>query len=107
MASAESCLISVIFLFLAIYVPRLKYEADLKQILRGLLSEEGFPSKKNENRVAIGFGSCVDVTLDGVNLLNALQMSPPGIPIHNSVIVTPQQLAETFAFFFEKGSASE
>lgn len=99
--------VSVIFLFLAFYIPTQKYEADLKQILRGLLTEEEFPPRKYESKVAIGFGSCVDVTTEGVKLLEALQESPPLTSIHNSVIATPTQLGETFAFFFEKGSASE
>ena len=100
-------LVSIVFLFLAFYVPTQKYEADLKQILRGLLTEEEFPPRKHENRVAIGFGSCVDVTTEGVKLMETLKTSPPLTPIHNSVIATATQLAETFAFFFEKGSASE
>ena len=98
---------SFLLLFLAIYIPTQKYEADLQQIRDGLLSEEGFPSRRRENRVAIGFGSCVDATTEGVKLMEKLNVRPPNVTAHNSIIATQNQLAETFGFFFERGSASE
>ncbi len=107
MSFKEGCIASFVLLFLAMYIPSQKYVADLKQIRDGLLSEEGFPSTKRENKVAIGFGSCVDVTAVGVKVMEKIGISPPNGTIHNSVIATEEQLAETFGFFFERGSASE
>jgi len=103
----ESCVLSLLLLFLAVYIPSQKYEADLELIRNGLLSEEGFPSREGENRVAIGFGSCVDVTTNGVQVMEKLRVAPPNTTSHNSVIETQEQLAQTFGFFFERGSASE
>lgn len=107
MAIKESCITSILLLFLAVYIPTQKYEADLKQIRDGLLSEEGFPSRNREKRVAIGFGSCLDVTTEGVKVMEKLNARPPNLTAHNAIIGTQQQLAETFGFFFERGSASE
>ena len=107
MTSSESCVISLLFVFLAIYIPHQGYEVDLSRILHGLLTEEGFPMRKDENRVAIGFGSCVDITTNGVELMKRMGMEPPETPVHNSIVSSEQELSETFAFFLEHGSASE
>lgn len=107
MKTAEGLFAPLLFLFLAIYIPTQKYQADLARILHGLLKEEDFPSRNYQNKVAIGFGSCIDVVTDGVQLLERVGIAPPETPLHNSVISSQEELAETFAFFFERGSASE
>ena len=107
MSLGNGSVLSLLLLFLAVYIPTQKYKADLELVRNGLLSEEGFPSTKRENRVAIGFGSCVDVTANGVRVMEKLRVLPPNETSHNSVIETQEQLAETFGFFFERGSASE
>ena len=107
MKTAETCLIPLLFLILAIYIPTQRYEANLARILRGLLQEEEFPLRNQQNKVAIGFGSCVDIVTDGVELVQRLGIPPPKTPLHHNIISTQKELAETFAFFFERGSASE
>lgn len=107
MEKARSCVVSLLFLALATYVPTQKYQADLTRILNGLLQEEEFPQRNQLNKVAIGFGSCVDIITEGVELLERLGAEPPEKPFHNNIISSKEQLAQTFAFFFERGSASE
>ena len=107
MKDIENCIFSILFLLLALYISNQKYGADLDQILKGLLTEEEFPLKSEQNRVAIGFGSCLDVYVDGVELLKELGIAPPEKTLHNSIICSEQDLAETFAFFFQQGSAAE
>lgn len=107
MEKARSCVVSLLFLVLATYIPTQKYQVDLTRILNGLLQEEEFPQRNHLKKVAIGFGSCVDVITEGVELLERLGAKPPEKPFHNNIISSTEQLAETFAFFFERGSASE
>ena len=107
METIRSCVVSLLFVLLATYIPTQKHEADLKRILQGLLKEEEFPLREQPRRVAIGFGSCVDIVTEGLKLFEQLGIAPPESPCHNNVIASEEQLAETFAFFFERGSASE
>lgn len=107
MGSAENCLVSLLFLILAVYIPTQKHKADLARILHGLLKEEEFPLRNRQNKVAIGFGSCIDIVTNGVELLDRVGIAPPETPLHNNVISSKEEFAKTFAFFFERGSASE
>ncbi|KAG7465779.1 hypothetical protein MATL_G00157230 [Megalops atlanticus] len=58
-------------------------------------------------RVAVGFGGCVDIIVDGVALLNKIGLQPSAHPHHHDYIQNAQQLAESFAYFFPPGAASE
>lgn len=58
-------------------------------------------------RVAIGFGGCLDIIVDGVNLLNKAGIEPSRRPFHHNYINSEKQLAESFAYFFPPGAASE
>lgn len=107
MERAKNCLVSLLFLVLATYIPTQKYEVDLARILHGLLKEEEFPLRNQRNKVAIGFGSCIDIVTNGVQLLKRMEIEPPETPLHNNIISSNEELAQTFAFFFERGSASE
>ena len=102
------CFVSILFVLLASFLGRRDvFVADLDTILRGPLREERFRNVNSENRVAVGFGSCEDVFVDGLGLLRELGVGPPEIPRHHDVISSPEQLAEGFAYFFEYGAAAE
>uniref|UniRef100_A0A8C2E4G0 ADP-dependent glucokinase 2 n=1 Tax=Cyprinus carpio TaxID=7962 RepID=A0A8C2E4G0_CYPCA len=58
-------------------------------------------------RVAIGFGGCVDIIVDGVTLLNKMGLKPTDQPLHHDYIENTEQLAQSFAYFFSPGAASE
>ncbi|XP_035282116.1 ADP-dependent glucokinase [Anguilla anguilla] len=58
-------------------------------------------------RVAIGFGGCVDIIVDGVALLNKIGLQPRAQPLHHDYIQNADQLAQSFAYFFPPGAASE
>ncbi|XP_056134582.1 ADP-dependent glucokinase [Lampris incognitus] len=58
-------------------------------------------------KVAIGFGGCVDLIVDGVSLLNKIGLSPAYEPLHYDYIENAQQLAQSFAYFFAPGAAAE
>ncbi|XP_062863422.1 ADP-dependent glucokinase [Trichomycterus rosablanca] len=58
-------------------------------------------------RVAIGFGGCVDIIVDGVTLLNKIGLKPADQPLHHDYIENAEQLSQSFAYFFAPGAASE
>lgn len=58
-------------------------------------------------RIAIGFGGCQDIIVDGVALMKETAIAPSYNPVHHNFIETETQLAESFAYFFPPGAASE
>ncbi|XP_034432934.1 ADP-dependent glucokinase [Hippoglossus hippoglossus] len=58
-------------------------------------------------RVAVGFGGCVDLIVDGVTLLNKISLPLTDHPLHHDYIESTEQLAESFAYFFAPGAAAE
>ncbi|KAM9317452.1 ADP-dependent glucokinase-like [Gastrophryne carolinensis] len=58
-------------------------------------------------RIAIGFGGCLDIIVDGVELMKEAAIEPSYNPIHHNFIESETQLAESFAYFFPPGAASE
>ncbi|XP_028837131.1 ADP-dependent glucokinase isoform X2 [Denticeps clupeoides] len=56
---------------------------------------------------AAGFGGCVDIIVDGVTLLNKIGLPPTEQPLHHDIIENAEQLAQSFAYFFAPGAASE
>ena len=54
-----------------------------------------------------GFGGCVDLLVDGVSLMNEMGLSSTNQPLHHDSIENAQQLAQSFAYFFAPGAASE
>ncbi|XP_019935586.2 ADP-dependent glucokinase [Paralichthys olivaceus] len=58
-------------------------------------------------RVAVGFGGCVDLIVDGVTLLNKIGLPLTDQPLHHDYIENIEQLAESFAYFFAPGAAAE
>lgn len=99
---------SVLFVILA-YLASLKdpYTTNLDRVLHSLLREESFRTVNGKNRVALGFGSCVDYFVDGVEAMSALGLQPPDAPKHHDVISSSEDLAEAFAFHFQHGGAAE
>uniref|UniRef100_A0A8C7W2M6 ADP-dependent glucokinase 2 n=1 Tax=Oncorhynchus mykiss TaxID=8022 RepID=A0A8C7W2M6_ONCMY len=80
----------------------------LDTVLSSLLRAESKVGMNNARpRVAIGLGGCVDVIVDGVTLLNKIGLPPTGQPLHHDYIETADQLAQSFAYFFAPGAASE
>lgn len=105
----EKCIVVVAVLVL-LYLPfqRNTFEADLERVLHGLLLEESFRKIDHSNhRVAIGFGSCLDIFTDGVELLDELLVPPPEVAAHHDVIHSDHSLAESFAYYFQYGAAAE
>ena len=58
-------------------------------------------------KIAIGFGGCMDVFVEAVPLLDALDVEKPNKPKHHKTMSTKEDLAEGFLYFFKHGAAAE
>ncbi|MGH0162732.1 UNVERIFIED_CONTAM: hypothetical protein FKN15_068084 [Acipenser sinensis] len=81
----------------------------LDTVLTSLLRAESKVDTDSFRRpkVAIGFGGCVDIIVDGVKLLNEIGLKPSKAPFHHDCIESREQLSQSFAYFFPPGAASE
>ncbi|GAA6220096.1 ADP-dependent glucokinase-like [Lates japonicus] len=81
----------------------------LDTVLSSLLRAERKVGMNNvaRPRVAVGFGGCVDLIVDGVSLLNKISLPPTDQPLHHDYIENAEQLAQSFAYFFAPGAAAE
>lgn len=81
----------------------------LDTVLSSLLRAERKVGMNNVARpkVAVGFGGCVDLIVDGVALLNKIGLPPTEQPLHHDYLENAEQLAQSFAYFFAPGAAAE
>ncbi|KAG9344776.1 hypothetical protein JZ751_010463 [Albula glossodonta] len=84
-------------------------DSRLDTVLSSLLRAERKAGMNNfeKPRVAVGFGGCVDIIVDGVALLNNMGLQPSSPPLHHDYIQNAEQLVESFSYFFPPGAASE
>ncbi|KAF4759019.1 hypothetical protein FOZ63_015284 [Perkinsus olseni] len=83
---------------------------DKYDLLQAQLSEEAATRERIEahpKSVVLGFGACLDGVTRGTELLKELDIQPAEHPQDHDVINSPQDLAETFHYFFEHGAAAE
>lgn len=97
----------LIVLLAALPLYRVRFQGDLEKVLNGLLYQEGRYKVNHEKRVAVGFGSCWDLTTDAVTLMNRTNTQPPLSPKHFDVVSSQTDLAQVFAYFFNNGAAAE
>jgi len=79
----------------------------VNNVLAGLLIEEKSVNLSTEKAIAVGFGSCVDIFVDGLPLVDALGLKPPPEPKYHHNIQNLQEVAEMFALFLSNGAAAE
>lgn len=81
----------------------------LDTVLSSLLRAESkvFVDNVARPRVAVGFGGCVDLIVDGVSLLKKINLPSTDQPLHHDYIENAEQLAQSFAYFFAPGAAAE
>lgn len=83
-------------------------DAKLNTIFEKLKNLADQPLEKY--KVAVGFGSCVDIFTDAVPLFEKLNIEAPPKntnPEHYKVIKNKKELSSGFSYFFIKGAASE
>lgn len=84
-------------------------EADgVKSTILGLLRSENDYEKENQARVAVGFGSCLDVMVPALKAFEKLNLTQPPPPPHRNFdfISSMEQFEETFAYFFQRGASA-
>ena len=101
--------VTILIVLAAIYSPFWKkaFRADLKSVLDGLLYQERRYEVNKASRVAVGFGSCLDIVTRGVEMMNFAGITSPSHPEHYDTISNTVELARTFAYFFQNGAAAE
>ncbi|XP_078085719.1 ADP-dependent glucokinase [Mustelus asterias] len=82
-------------------------DSRLETVLSSLLKAERKVDLNRRPRVAVGFGGCLDIVADGVALLKKAGIKPSKNTVHHNYITSEEQLAESFAYFFPPGAASE
>ncbi|KAM7406290.1 hypothetical protein PAMP_000676 [Pampus punctatissimus] len=105
-------IVSLFVVLLAIWFrspPNRELDDRLDTVLSSLLRAERKVGMNDVVRpkVAVGFGGCVDLIVDGVSLLNKIDLPPTDQPLHHDYIENAKQLAESFAYFFAPGAAAE
>lgn len=78
----------------------------LEQAINGFKGIEDNTSVNPDIRIALGFGACTDLFVDGVKVFMKSNKVPSKSQLHPD-LETVDQLIEMFAFYFEKGTASE
>jgi len=81
--------------------------AKLESVLDGLLRAETAVAVDTNLRIAIGFGSCVDVIGPGMTILEQYGALPPNVPEHFDAVHNQGEFEKVFAYFFQHGAAAE
>lgn len=79
----------------------------LDTVLMGLLEAERAVPLDSGLRVAVGFGSCVDVIGSAMDVLAKLSASVPDKPEHFNTVHNQEEFEKIFAYFFRHGAAAE
>lgn len=107
-----SGIFSILVLLGALYYrQRVQYEMSehIRTVLDSLLAaERKVPMNAQlKPKVAIGFGACLDVITDGLQLLEKVGAKAPDEPSHEQVVNSKEDLENVFAYFFQYGAAAE
>lgn len=77
----------------------------LDPIIDGFLDIEEGTAVNPDSRIALGFGACTDLIVDGLKVFQKSKAPKKSHPHLN--IQTMDQMLELFAYYFEHGAASE
>jgi len=101
--------LSVLFLIVAVVYRRgVDVETDrMTAVLNGLLKAEQEAALTSQLRVAVGFGSCVDMIGSGLDILGRVGALPSDKPKHYDSLQDMDELRRIFAYFFRHGAAAE
>ncbi|XP_071963749.1 ADP-dependent glucokinase-like [Antedon mediterranea] len=104
-----SILSVLIILFAYLYKCNLdeQLREHLDNVLRNLLKVEKKFKITPKTKVALGLGSCTDAFEDGLGLMKRSGIDPAAEAKHHSYISSKEDLAQTFAYFFQHGAAAE
>lgn len=78
----------------------------LDATLESLLEVERSIQINEDARIAVGYGSCLDIVTHSSNLITD-SFNPPNEPTHHGIINSQDELIESFAFYYKFGAAAE
>lgn len=99
--------VSTLIILVAYFYRRHEDVIHLDRVLAGLLEAENAVPLNSGIRVAVGFGSCVDVIGPALDLLKKLEASVPENPQHFNTVHDQEEFEKIFAYFFRHGAAAE
>ena len=103
-----SSFLPLLIVIIAYIYLRNKDENDyLERVLGGLIKEERSVNISENIRIAVGFGSCMDIIVDGLALFEKLGFQPPDEAAHHDLLRNELELREAFAYFLKEGAAAE
>lgn len=112
-SAAIQIVLGVAFCALAILAYKKHWDDQLRDKLDGtlnaMLDVEKSLKINTDARIAIGYGSCIDVVVPAVDVLPSLPPSKLNKEqfAHPRIITNQEQLLESFAYFFTHGAAAE
>jgi hypothetical protein len=77
----------------------------MDRVLISLLAQEKSVKVKTKAKIAVGYGACRDLFVDGKSILGDLR--PKGTPRNFNEIKTQDELLRMYAYFFSHGAAAE
>ena len=107
MSKTFAGVLSVLVIIAAIVYRRWVEVERMTAVLNGLLRAEQEAALANQLRVAVGFGSCVDMIGPGLEILGHIGSVPPDKPEHYDSLQNMNELQRIFAYFFRHGAAAE
>lgn len=101
-------LVALITAYLAkLYFDKSGRSSDrINHILSGLLRAEEKISLPR-TRVALGFGGCEDLIVDGMSFFEKFNLEAPEQPKHHDFVANRDELSQLFGYFFQHGAAAE
>jgi ADP-dependent glucokinase len=100
--------ISVLFVIIALFCRKQVDDVlkdRLNSVLEGLVKVEKQCIVDTRPKVAVGYGACNDLFIDGKELLKYDDIAES--PEHFNEISSAEELLKTYAYFFRHGAAAE
>ena len=98
----------ILVVLLGIFIYRRQLEANrVTAVLAGLLRAENSAALDSQLRVAVGFGSCVDVIGPGLKILDRVGAVVPEKTEHYDSLHNMEEFQRIFDYYFKHGAAAE
>ena len=102
-------LLAFIILIVALFYPReseVETRFQMDKVLQSLLVQEKSVDMRHQAKIAVGYGACKDMFVNGKDVLKSFDNSKSKLRNHNE-IKTWDQLLEMYGYFFSHGAAAE
>ena len=103
-------LLAFIILIVALFYPReseVETRIQMDNVLQSLLVQEKSVDVRTHAKIAVGYGACKDMFVNGRDVLKSFDMKPKSELRNHNEIKTWDQLLEMYGYFFSHGAAAE